>query len=195
MWYAQHLLQYYSICRDTRIIDSLTPFSAPHIIIHEVPDQAPWQACESRAIVPQNCGYLRVPDLPCSCPPSLPTDAPTLPVPPSTIIEGVPLEHRDDLVPRDVESADFDSEDELEMLSSTDESDSDMPDTPQGEVFRFIVSSLALEEEAEQELHGLLQLRPKLLREFVLEDDEDELPPFDVWYQEIAQRTGTVVAP
>ena len=71
-----------------------------------------------------------------------------------------------------------DTDGELEEMSPTEESDSesafDCLDTPQDGVFRF----------------SHLSPPSKLRHEFVLEDDEDDLPPFDEWFQDIARRSA-----
>ncbi|KAI0346845.1 hypothetical protein BDW22DRAFT_464633 [Trametopsis cervina] len=162
---AAPLLEYYGSCRDARIIDSITPFSVPHIIIHEAPDQTPWEACENRVVVPQNCAYLMVPGTPCHCPPVVPSQteaAPELVV--STISD-------------DDELSSVDSEADEEFESTTEESDSESAlDTPKDGVFRFMVPD------------DIPSACPTFGHDFALEEDDDELPPFDDWYQEIAQR-------
>jgi hypothetical protein len=172
------------MCRDTRIIDSVSSFSVPHIIIHEVPDQAPWEACENRAVAPQHCDYLTVPGTPCFCVPS-PDVAHAETLPTLIVEETLSFTGRHEpSLPEEIEFAEVGTEEDLGMLSPVDESDSDMPDTPEEDVFRFtIVDSRG------PSAMPVLESCTKFSHTFVLEDDEDDLPPFDEWYQDIARRT------
>lgn len=76
------------------------------------------------------------------------------------------------------DESDEDVEVDSDELSQTEGSDSesvfDCLDTPQDGVFRFAAASPP----------------SKLRHEFVLEEDEEDLPPFDDWYQDIARRTA-----
>ncbi|KAI0700714.1 hypothetical protein BC835DRAFT_1326001 [Cytidiella melzeri] len=150
------LLSFYGSCRDTRIIDSVHPFTSPHIVIHEAPDQTPWDACSNRIITPQHCENLMVPGVPCHCP--------------VRVVSTPPLAE-----------AESDSDMEGSVSSPTDESDSEFePDTPaELGVFRFVVS---------YDCDPPLSCRSKVVRDFALDEDEDDLPPFDEWYQDIALR-------
>ncbi|KAI0089075.1 hypothetical protein BDY19DRAFT_993308 [Irpex rosettiformis] len=208
---ASPLLEFYGLCRDTRIIDSLHPFTAPHIIIHESPDQTPWDACVNR-VVPQYCAYLMVPGVPCHCP--VPADDI------SSSDESIHMEEVTDSqgqqtacftaihFEQGVEPDEMD-EQETDMLSPSDDSDSNSdfwPDTPKDDVFRFtITSDLPLSysstpsyplpsdpSEIEQSYGSLPNVGygEKFRHDYALDEDEDELPPFDEWYQDIADRSA-----
>ncbi len=193
----QPLLEFYGSCRDTRIIDSVHPFSAPHIIIHEAPDPMPWEACVNRVVVPQHCWYLMVPGTPCHCPPPVTEELSSLDV--SVHIEEVDVIQEEYTVRPseplvDVNAIpDVDGDvDELALLSPSDESDSNSefwPDTPKEDVFRFTVSIDPPLSDLPSE-PSLSNTCYKVGNEFVLEEDDDDLPPFDDWYQDIAQRTA-----
>ena len=82
---------------------------------------------------------------------------------------------------QDADPNGYNTEEELGTFSPIDESDSDMPDTPEEEIFRFTIA-----EPIKPPM--ILEPHAKLSHGFVLEDDDDDLPPFDEWYQDIAQR-------
>lgn len=146
-----------------RVFDSANPFRATHIIVHEVLDQHPWEACQNKVPLPQHCEFLTVPGAPCPC---------HSPV----VTREAQLEEEEAVYFTD--ESDEDVEADSDELSPTEESDSesvfDCLDTPQDGVFRFTTASPP----------------SKLRHEFVLEEDEEDLPPFDDWYQDIARRTA-----
>lgn len=93
------------------------------------------------------------------------------------------------------------------MLSPSDESDSNSeswPETPKEDVFRFTMSSDSDKSPsysmpctpsysypfASCHTERSYGLHPKVTNDFALDEDEDDLPPFDDWYQDIAQRTA-----
>lgn len=98
-------------------------------------------------------------------------------------------------------------EQELDMLSPSDESDSNSdswPETPKEDVFRFTMSSdsdncpSCLTSRKPSYTYPFASCRTEssygvqlqATNDFALDEDEDDLPPFDEWYQDIAQRTA-----
>lgn len=93
------------------------------------------------------------------------------------------------------------------MLSPSDESDSNSdswPETPKEDVFRFTMSSDSDNSPSyptscnSAYTYSLASCHTgssygvplKVTNDFSLDEDEDDLPPFDEWYQDIAQRTA-----
>jgi len=73
---------------------------------------------------------------------------------------------------------DVDTEEESDSQFSTESDSESGLDTPTEGVFRFTVSDADLSASYDS----------KLGHDFILDDDDDDLPPFDGWYQDIAQR-------
>lgn len=194
--YTQALLAEYAREKNTILIDSADPFVAPHIVIHEAPMQD-YREIEEVFIPFQLCMYGRYLTLPhCEC--SGPCCqqyyflSPTLASPPPAV-EPVARQEVDDIVTfeaagtvpceleeivtRETEEL-FESEDESDSGNDSDSS-SDTPTTPQDGEFTDLPAELAKTEEA---------WAPQLDLYVDEEGDEDDLPPFDDWYQSIAQR-------
>jgi len=178
---AEPLLSHYCHDPNALILDSVDPFLAPHIVIHEAPEQD-LKTLEDIYVSPQCCyyGYLLTHPVGCSgtccyhhtysTPPVLELD---LPEPDLSAIE--------------IESIEFVDEVELNSDSSSDsdsgsDSSSDTLVTPHDAAFPHVPSLPLLKDTPP----------PELDERFFIDEDEDEdgLPPFDDWYQTIARRAA-----
>ena len=164
----------------------MNPLVVPHIVIHEAPDQHPYELDHVRSPW-QCCNYgnsLTHPNIACygHCCLHNYYSTPIEENPPSLVQDAAPASVN---VLHEAEcTSDSESEDETETeteteLSTDSEStySSDTLMTPQDEMFMEIPAALVKHEAAPQ---------PKA--SFYLDEDEDDLPPFDDWYQSIAQR-------
>ncbi|KAK0461830.1 uncharacterized protein EV420DRAFT_131813 [Desarmillaria tabescens] len=157
------LLQAHSHTLGTLVLDSIKPFRAPHIVITFAPPENPWIAWDNRIGV-QYPGWLAVPGIPFM---GYWDDEDSL-SDDHSVME-VPSEGDDDV---DFLQAAFDQEVDRDEES---EPETTPPGTPEQE------TPVRLEtiKEEEEDIWG--------------DEDEDELPPFDDWYQQIAQRNGVQV--
>lgn len=157
------LLQSHSHTLGTLVLDSINPFRAPHIVITFAPPENPWIAWGNQ-IGPQYPGWLTV-----SGPSSVGYwDDEDYLSDDHSVME-VAGECDDDV---DFLQATFDQEGDRDEES---EPETTPPGTPEEE--RTI--HLETIKEEDEDVWG--------------DEDDDELPPFDDWYQQIAQRNGMQV--
>ncbi|KAK0206827.1 hypothetical protein DFS33DRAFT_622607 [Desarmillaria ectypa] len=155
------LLQSHSHTLGTLVLDSINPFKAPHIVITFAPPENPWIAWGNQTGA-QYPGWLAVPGMPLI---GFWDDEDYL-LDDHTVMK-VPSECDDDV---DFLPAAFDQEGDRDEES---EPETTPPGTPEEEV---PVHLETIKEEEDEDVWG--------------DEDEDELPPFDDWYQQIAQRNG-----
>jgi hypothetical protein len=171
----------------TLIIDSPTPSITPHIIINEPPlyDANPWINIYNATQNPQDCAfgkYLTVPSMlvevinsPRICalkepPPSGSTSDSSVPATPLlfTLVEAMPAHspYTSDLLCDELDNKDMDIPD-LKIISELDDACAEYYDSE---------SEYGSQEDEDDgyDEYG----------------DEDDLPPLDDWYQQIASRTG-----
>ncbi|KAK0491302.1 hypothetical protein IW261DRAFT_80176 [Armillaria novae-zelandiae] len=157
------LLQSHSHILGTLVLDSINPFRAPHLVITFAPPEDPWIAWGNQ-ISPQYPGWLTVPG-PLSV--GYWDDEDYLLDDHSAMEAAGESDDDVDFLP-----AAFDQEGDRDEES---EPDTTPPGTPEEE------RTIHLETIKEED-------------EDVWEDeDDDDLPPFDDWYQQIAQRNGVQV--
>ncbi|KAH9948382.1 hypothetical protein B0H21DRAFT_821051 [Amylocystis lapponica] len=173
---AEDLLAFFNHCPGTTIIDSVYPCTAPHIVIQEAPPPAdPWALWANTTSSPQDYGYGQLLTIPSSfvafvnvdymscadsCDGYCPTpDGTTAPSPPAS---DVPFPHTPD---RDIFDPNLDTLDESMPpdLATEGTGPSKAKDVPLSE--DMVCSGCD-----------------------IFDEDDDGLPPFDEWYQDIAQR-------
>ncbi|KZT70372.1 hypothetical protein DAEQUDRAFT_810803 [Daedalea quercina L-15889] len=201
---AEPLLSYFSHCLDTTVIDSSMPCTAPHIVIQDSAADEQYTASHHNPTPSQqDCYYLTVPS---SFVHFVTHDEPNVWEP-----EVEPAEDCSSLLVADVEA-----EAEAEADSATAGSWSEGPATPRGSHFELGEAIIEeFEEYVEEDEEGLRPVTPPLSEsgcaaveepaskvvvnvfECSGEDEgeeEEDLPPFDEWYQSIAGRATSVVA-
>lgn len=174
---TQPLLLEYAHQPNTLIIDSVNPFIAPHIVISEAAAQNPW-VLDGIYAPPQNCNYgqyLTHPSHSCVGPCCLSTYSQyNLPSPAQEFLppveEGIGIEAEEEELFQECE-------DESDLGSDSDSS-SDALLTPQDDAFLDTSPMLC---------KGVRDASPEP-QSFYIDEDDDDLPPFDDWYQSIAQR-------
>lgn len=172
---------------NTLILDSVDPFVAPHVVIHEAPE-LDLRTLDGIYISPQCCYGGRFLTHPSGCtaaccfhrlyaaPPVLELE---LPAP-----ELAPLNALDAAV--EIEGIEFVDEADSSSDSSSDSSDSgsDADADSDASSDTLVTPTHAAAFAAPGALPLLKDTPPPVLDE----DDEDGLPPFDDWYQAIARR-------
>ena len=199
--FGQPLLTYFNHCLDTTVIDSSAPCTVPHIVIQEPPADEPYVAPYHNHIPPHQDRYFL-----------------TIPSPFSHVVyddepsvRGVELHLApgDECSPMLVASVEADVE--LDVATASAWSGSEGPATPRGAHYELGEAIIEEFEEYVGEDDATTGLRPSpplpLLPEAsceveagkvtvdvfecVEEDGEGDLPPFDEWYQSIAERTAS----
>lgn len=183
---CQPILSACKYARDTIILDSPCPFVAPHIIISPPPPQNPWNPWENATNDPQDCGYGRYL------------------VVPSRSVQFI---NQPVWEPTDTSSSST-WDDDADLSESESRPESPEPETPVDEEDTLskyqqeILDDLDFFNE-----NSLLDLVIPVTEDpawakdfsspssqmFVDDDDEDDLPPFDDWYQSVARRTHLMV--
>lgn len=177
--------------RATLVLDSIMPFSVPHIIINGAPPQSPWVSWGNVVSDPQDCrfgGLLTVPH--------------------------PAVSYINRLDPFDLEAA---WEPDASVWSESDASDeisrpgSPLPETPLDAEGGYATGSRFFGGDDDDDDNGVYPMdkygslahdgmpsapRPcEVIPEEpeYIEDDEDDLPPFDDWYKGIAERAQLAV--
>ncbi|KIP12774.1 hypothetical protein PHLGIDRAFT_32674 [Phlebiopsis gigantea 11061_1 CR5-6] len=178
---AEPLLSDYARQPNTIVIDSVAPFIAPHIVISEAPTQNPWEL-DCIYAPPQHCyygTYLTHPSFSCVGP-CCSYSAYWSVAPPQEFLPPVPMDVDEEQPTIDVETEDafdVDGGDESdEPETDSDDASTDTPMTPQDGTFV----------DAPPPLFG--DGKPAGGVRFHIDEDDEELPPFDDWYRDIAQR-------
>jgi len=155
----------------TTIIDSHCPFRVPHIIINAPPPPHPWISLNNATSDPQDHGYgqfLTVPSL-------------------SVSVINAPAEGWEDDISSDSSSLIMDLSESISRPSTP------LPETPIDDNLEFFFSQPG-EDIGDDMTNGFFQLIPvpsMICAEgpprpprpiFTIEEDEDDLPPFDDWY-------------
>lgn len=187
------------------MIESPTPFTVPHIIINEPPPQDPWIPWSNATTNPQDQGfgqYLTVPHR-LVYQVHVATDDDDIDADTHEFYTSMPLEEE--------EESDFSCQDD-DMVSgsfssSSSESEPETPD-PDSLMDEFLLEE-EYDEEDEEDHHvhlfdscddspwsGIINRYSAKASAATFasvvacdESEEDELPPFDDWYQSIAART------
>lgn len=174
------------------MIDSVQPFSVPHIVIEEAFLEDPWQAFVNHTVNPQDCRfgfYLTVPasqvEFVNVCPPAEDED-----------------ESDDDHILDGFGNAyiSWDSESEPDSPEEPCTPDSGLFH-PHDDMVEWKDSSHTQSPDPETTISGEKFDPPSPNVDsnvtritFVDDDDEDDLPPFDDWYLSIAQRAAQSTA-
>jgi len=199
---AEPLLSYFNHCLDTTVIDSPTPCTVPHIVIQEPAssEPAPFVASyHNPTPSQQDCYYLTVPG---SFVHFVNDDESYVWGP-----SGHTEEEEEDCAPLLVGAVEADSEMEVEADSTSASACSwgEGPETPCGSHYELGEAIIEeFEDYVEQDEEGL-RPSPPLTKSYcaaveeptgmvsvdVFEcEEDDELPPFDDWYQSIASRAA-----
>ncbi|THH30701.1 hypothetical protein EUX98_g3501 [Antrodiella citrinella] len=168
---AEALLASYSRDPSSLVIDSPRPCTIPHIVITEAPLQDPWEAFVNNTPNPQDCGYgyyLTVP---------------------SALVDHVNVawpadEHTSDdpyfASPLSMSLSECSDDNTGESESGSDDDlESPLPLTPPTSHLEFDVDVV---------MPDACRKTAPTATFYVDEDEEDDLPPFDDWYLDIAQR-------
>ncbi|KAH9927256.1 uncharacterized protein B0H18DRAFT_1118532 [Fomitopsis serialis] len=193
---AEPLLSYFNHCLDTTVIDSPTPCTVPHIVIQEPASSEPPFAASYHNPTPsqQDCYYLTVP---------------------ASFVHfvndesyiwgssGRTGEEEEDCAPLLVGAVEMEAE--ADSTSASAGSWGEGPDTPCGSHYELGEAIIEeFEDYVEQDEDGLRPSPPLaesccaaveepagMVSVDVFEcEEEDELPPFDDWYQSIASRAA-----
>ncbi|CCM00679.1 uncharacterized protein FIBRA_02718 [Fibroporia radiculosa] len=181
---AEPLLSSYSHFPGVMVIDSTTPCTTPHIVVHEPPPADPWAPHYNMTPNPQDCGqgyFLTVPS-------------------PFAQLMNIPPDPLESYIKEEM----TDAGDGSEQATIADSDGPFTPDAFDGEVVLNTAFDMP-EDEFEDALHSY-QMRLQGVEEqddaelsisgctsagfsVPMNDDDDDLPPFDDWYQQIASRT------
>lgn len=198
---ASPLLSCFGRFPGTLIIDSVTPFTVPHIAITEPPiwDYNPYVNMHNSTQTPQDAGWGQ-----CLVVPSPIVDFVNLP-------EDAPLGLGESTSGCSIVAECAKSEGEADMWEPESPSDgsivgspaSTVPQTPglltpidEEEEFDIMFASSSLQGTPSSLVGGdsLLLEDPPLAAEVFCGDEDDDLPPLDSWYQDIAARSGYVLS-
>ena len=194
---ALPLLSWFSRFPGTLVIDSATPFTTPHIVIIEPPvwDYNPYVNMHNGTQSPQNAEWGRslVVPSPVVSFVNLPEDAPS---------------ESTETTPGSIIAQYAESETEVEVWEPETASEDSGAWSPESTVLQTPGSLTPIGEEEELDLMTFASLPPEdsqlspaggdelLLEDIPLdieiycEDEDDDLPPLDSWYQDIAARSG-----
>ena len=201
---ASPLLSCFRRFPGTLIIDSVTPFTVPHIVITEPPiwDYNPYVNMHNSTQNPQDAGWGRSLVVPSSV-----VDFVNLP-------DDTPFEFGESTSGYSVVAQYAESEGEGDMWepeSPSEGSEGSAAGSPASTVLQTPGLLTPIEEEEEFELmmfassppqdfhpspfgdNLLLTETPEDTRAFC-DDEDDDLPPLDSWYQDIAARSGYVLS-
>ncbi|KAI0960462.1 hypothetical protein AcW1_004968 [Taiwanofungus camphoratus] len=179
---AEPLLSLYSHHLGATIIDSATPYTTPHIVIQEPPPQSSYWLYENTAPSPQDCGfgyYLTVP-------------SPFVINPAG--IQDSDLQCLDATLERSCAASPFIEEIEPLTPEKLDFMDDSLPSCMAqlcDIVDREKTESSSLQFNRVATLSGNMLVTGCEVHEYDTPDDDDNLPPFDEWYQGIANRSQT----
>lgn len=168
----QPLLAHHSRDPSSFVIDSAHPCTVPHIVITEAPPQDPWEAIVNCTPNPQDCGFGYYLTVPSSLVDTINTELPG-------------FHTCDDPYFTSPESA-YDSSSELGVISESESgSDDDSPIllTPPNSSSKLLDIDVVISD-------SCLHTTTTDFQIYDDEDDEDDLPPFDDWYLDIAQRAS-----
>ncbi|PBK69926.1 hypothetical protein ARMSODRAFT_974989 [Armillaria solidipes] len=160
---ASPLLQSHSHTLGTLVLDSINPFRTPHIVITFAPPEDPWIAWGNK-IGPQYPGWLTVAG-------------------PSSVGYWDDEDYLSD--DRSVMEVAGGCDDDVDFLQAAFDQEGDRDEesepetTPPGTPEEERTIHLETIKEEDEDVWG--------------DEDDDELPPFDDWYQQIAQRNGVQV--
>ena len=179
----------------TTIIDSVCPFLAPHIIINAPPPQNPWIAWENATNDPQDRGYGRFL--------IVPTHSVTLvndyaqdfesEIRPDPEVFELTADLFEDLSRPETPTPETplaDGEEPKIFLShnSCDDDEKSFPDDCSGPSLIELVIPFS-----DDHVHACSSDSSRPCSIFSEDEDEDDLPPFDEWYQTIVRSTQVAV--
>ncbi|KAF9647847.1 hypothetical protein BDM02DRAFT_3187667 [Thelephora ganbajun] len=198
---ASPLLSFFRQLPGTLIIDSVTPFTIPHIIISEPPiwDYNPYVNMHNSTQSPQDAGWGQ----------SLVVLSPVVDF--VNLPEEVPPELGESTSGYSTIAQYAESEGEGDMWEPDSPSEGSVVGSPASTAFQTPGLLTPIDEEEEFDLMIFSpspprdsQLSPVEGGDLMLEDvpqdvemfcdDEDDLPPLDSWYQDIAARSGYVLS-
>jgi len=199
---ASPLLSCFRRFPGTLIIDSVTPFTVPHIVITEPPiwDYNPYVNIHNSTQSPQDAGWGR----------SLVVPSPIVDI--VNLPEDIPLEFGESTSGYSVTAQYAESEGEGDMWEPESPSEDSVAGSPASTALQTPGLLTPIEEEGEFELMmfassppqnshpslfgddllliGTPEDTPEDAGPFCDEDEDDDLPPLDSWYQNIAARSG-----
>jgi hypothetical protein len=197
---ALPLLSCFSRFPGTLIVDSVTPFTTPHIVITEPPiwDYNPYVNMHNSTPSPQDAGWGQ----------SLVVSSPIVHF--INLPEDDPFEYSE-TTPGSIIAKYGESGMEVDVWEGESPSEDSGVGSPESTVLQTPGSLTPIGEEGEFDLMMFASLPPEdsrlspiggdeLLQEdaprdvqIYCDDDDDDLPPLDSWYQDIAARSGYVL--
>ena len=198
---ASPLLSCFGRFPGTLIIDSVTPFTVPHIVVTEPPiwDYNPYVSMHNSTQTPQDAGWGQ-----CLVVPSPVVDF-------ANLLEDAPLEFGESTSGYSTVVQYAESEGEDDMWEPESPSGSSIIGSPASTALQTPGLLTPIDEEDEFDLMMLTSpslqdshISPVGSGDLLLEgapqdaeifcdDEDDDLPPLDSWYQDIAARSGYVL--
>lgn len=172
---AEPLLRHNFHHRGVLIIDSLSPFTIPHIMINAPPPQDFWVTWGNATNSPQDGGFGRYLVVPSRF----------------GVVDYINLPQSP------CETSDSNCENEVDLSESSSPPGTPFPETPlcdQSDFFYIQRPEEMMDDSNENDLDSECLTRVEPPKFFLCDDDdeEDSLPPFDDWYQNIATRTQSM---